>query len=411
MKRVQPSWDPEIDTPATIAVIGGGACGVEAALYARFLGYSVELFESDKVGDSLLNWADRALPGSWLTIASPLGLAALEAHGRCLPKPESIPTCAEYVGEYLLPLARCDLLHSSVNVRTEVTSISRLGCGDPDKADGDLERRAEQEFRVLLSSNQRGEFSQVVDLILDCSGAQRVRRGLATGGGLPIGWSVAENRITRGKCDFKRKKGQALLGKRILLMGNDDSAIGNAIDWSSSADEGSRLYWVTPKSLRPRKDLFDFPKEGCLLSDSELVQAENLYRKGDSASIVPMAAWGIESIRIVGEDLVVCLQIHEEETVEVCVDEIIDCGACRPSASYHHSLKIQAWSDDGVIRCEPHFYMLGDRALGSTHQVDIEHRRCGFDEFRKQIRQVFSMIGGRDDLDLYQTVKPQAWQA
>ncbi|MEC9117285.1 MAG: FAD-dependent oxidoreductase, partial [Planctomycetota bacterium] len=30
-----------IDTPATIAILGAGPIGLEAALYARFLGYEV----------------------------------------------------------------------------------------------------------------------------------------------------------------------------------------------------------------------------------------------------------------------------------------------------------------------------------------------------------------------------------
>lgn len=62
---MQLDWDPEIDTPATIAVIGGGPCGVEAALYGRFLGYSVGFFDVHKVGDSLVAWGNRPMPGTW----------------------------------------------------------------------------------------------------------------------------------------------------------------------------------------------------------------------------------------------------------------------------------------------------------------------------------------------------------
>ncbi len=42
-----------VDTPATIAVIGAGPIGLEAALYARFLGYDVRIYERDAVARSL----------------------------------------------------------------------------------------------------------------------------------------------------------------------------------------------------------------------------------------------------------------------------------------------------------------------------------------------------------------------
>ena len=49
------NWETEIDTPATVAVLGGGAVGIEAALYARFLGYYVLLIEGAKMAQWRLN--------------------------------------------------------------------------------------------------------------------------------------------------------------------------------------------------------------------------------------------------------------------------------------------------------------------------------------------------------------------
>ena len=42
-----------VDTPATIAVLGAGPIGLEAALYGRFLGYAVNVYERGRVGDNL----------------------------------------------------------------------------------------------------------------------------------------------------------------------------------------------------------------------------------------------------------------------------------------------------------------------------------------------------------------------
>ena len=42
-------WDPEIDSPAAVVVVGAGPIGIETALYARFLGYDVQLIDHGKV--------------------------------------------------------------------------------------------------------------------------------------------------------------------------------------------------------------------------------------------------------------------------------------------------------------------------------------------------------------------------
>jgi NADPH-dependent 2,4-dienoyl-CoA reductase/sulfur reductase-like enzyme len=47
-------WDPEIDAPAVVAILGAGPIGIEAALYARFLGYDVLLFDQGKVAGNVL---------------------------------------------------------------------------------------------------------------------------------------------------------------------------------------------------------------------------------------------------------------------------------------------------------------------------------------------------------------------
>ena len=58
---MQFDWDPEVETPATIAIIGGGPVGIEAAIYARFLGYFVSIFEQRRVSHRMLDWHDRTL--------------------------------------------------------------------------------------------------------------------------------------------------------------------------------------------------------------------------------------------------------------------------------------------------------------------------------------------------------------
>ena len=45
-----------VEPPGKVVVIGAGPIGVEAALYARYLGYQVEVFERGKIGSHLAAW-------------------------------------------------------------------------------------------------------------------------------------------------------------------------------------------------------------------------------------------------------------------------------------------------------------------------------------------------------------------
>lgn len=126
-----------LDTPATIAIIGSGSVGIEAALYARFLGYDAQVFERGRVGANML--ADelevhRRLVGR---CCSPLGLRALMAQDTnwSLPDLETLWTPREFVENYLAPLSRTDLLDGHVTEQTEVIDVHRTeaveeGAGD-----------------------------------------------------------------------------------------------------------------------------------------------------------------------------------------------------------------------------------------------------------------------------------------
>ena len=95
------------DTPARIAIIGAGPIGLEAALYARYLGYDVDLYERGYVCESVRQWGHVKLFTPFRHLASTLGLAALAAHdpGFLSPPSDELLTGHEWLEHYLLPLA------------------------------------------------------------------------------------------------------------------------------------------------------------------------------------------------------------------------------------------------------------------------------------------------------------------
>ncbi|MFM7927885.1 MAG: hypothetical protein ACKO9Q_09260, partial [Pirellula sp.] len=121
-------WDPEMESPATIAIVGAGPMGIEAALYARFLGYHVSIFETRRVAHRLLDWNDRKIDLPAGQVTTSLGLGALEAQDESYRTPEAdrIFTGKQYAEEYLLPLAKTDLLFDDIHFLSPVIDISRF---------------------------------------------------------------------------------------------------------------------------------------------------------------------------------------------------------------------------------------------------------------------------------------------
>lgn len=115
-----------MDTPALIAILGAGPLGLEAALYARFLGYDVEVFERSAIGSEVLRrHGENRLPTAFQECCSSLALRAIQAQDPKIQFPplDSVLTGNEWVERYLLPLSRTDLLAGQVIEQTEVLEV------------------------------------------------------------------------------------------------------------------------------------------------------------------------------------------------------------------------------------------------------------------------------------------------
>src|SRR5262249_22096128 len=145
-----------IDTPARLAILGAGPIGLEAALYARFLGYDVVVYDRGDVAASVRRWGHVRMFTPFGMNRTTLGLAAIQAQDDAYKPPadDALLTGSEWIERYLLPLSRTDLLSDHLRPYTSVVSVGKeeLLKGDmPGHAD-----RGDWSFRVL-SQSQKGE--------------------------------------------------------------------------------------------------------------------------------------------------------------------------------------------------------------------------------------------------------------
>src|SRR5439155_4260027 len=138
-----------IDTPARLALLGAGPIGLEAALYARFLGYEVVIYERGEIADNVRQWGHVRMFTPFGMNRTTLGLAAIHAQDESYrpPADDALLTGREWVERYLLPLASTDLLSDHLRLNTVVVAV-----GKEDLLKGDMpgrEERGNSSFRVL----------------------------------------------------------------------------------------------------------------------------------------------------------------------------------------------------------------------------------------------------------------------
>lgn len=135
-----------LDPPGSIAVVGAGPIGIEAALYGRYLGYDVTIFEAELVGSSLRDQRDSPLPMLPDRCLSPLALSALQAQVQSSGSftadsnsatKRSLPmTIGEWIDDALVPLTDTDLLRGRLRLPARVTEVVTIPV-EPDEVDED----------------------------------------------------------------------------------------------------------------------------------------------------------------------------------------------------------------------------------------------------------------------------------
>lgn len=152
------------DEQLRIAILGAGPIGLEAALYARYLGYPTEIFErNEQPASSVL--VHEGQIGNYRELVSTLGVAALKAQEdgwQALGGTLEL-TGPEWHAAYLLPLAQSDLIADVLHLGTEVVSVDRR---DDDE---------DVSFQIHCRGAGGNEIVFLADIVIDTAGGQSSR--------------------------------------------------------------------------------------------------------------------------------------------------------------------------------------------------------------------------------------------
>ncbi|MFU7560764.1 NAD-binding protein [Stieleria sp. JC731] len=148
-----------LDPPGTIAVIGAGPLGLEAALYGRYLGYKVTVFEAGNAANALAGRDDEPIPMSPDRCMSPLTRSAIYAQAGSLDPQTGPLTIGQWLGQVWLPLTQTDLLRGRIREGVKVQSIEQVELTDDETGEAlppdfrlhtDFEEVSGEDFEAII---------------------------------------------------------------------------------------------------------------------------------------------------------------------------------------------------------------------------------------------------------------------
>ncbi|MGI8979094.1 MAG: hypothetical protein ACR2FY_07710 [Pirellulaceae bacterium] len=419
-----------VDTPATIAILGAGPIGLEAALYARVLGYDVVVYEAgSRVAEAVCQWGHVRMFTPFGMNRSPLGLLALRAQDESYspPRDDELLTGREWVERYLAPLAATDLLADHLRLSS---SVVRIGKGEihKDEMPGH-EDRGDWPFRLLVSGPGGIERLDEADVVIDATGVFVSDPKWCGYGGIP---AIGEVKLREpGAIEHRLPEllGQdrsRYAGKHTLLIGAGFSAATNAVALAQLVREtpGTRVTWITRR---------EGPAAAggpiTLISGDRLPERERLAREANALAGDPSSDiryWPGSVVEAIeesggGESHSFQVSLAGPREGKHTFDRIIANVGFTPDRSLYEELQVhECYASFGpmklaaalsgsasgdcldqktcgpktLINPEPNFYILGAKSYGRKSNFLLA---VGL----QQIREVFTIIGDRESLDLY----------
>lgn len=408
-----------VETPARIAVLGAGPIGLEAALYARYLGYDVDVFERGRVAEHLHQWGHLRLYTPAGAVCSPLGLAAISNQHADWKPPESaeLLTGRELANRYYEPLAQSDLLADHIHLRTEVLAIGRGGLLKGEMAGED---RADSEFRILVSDAHSAEPAGrrfiSADVVIDATGTFGGHNWIGEGGVPAIGEILAKQHIDYGLPDVLGDRRSHFAHRHTLVVGDGHSAAATVAALARLGHDApyTQITWVVRRGngdFGPIRRIPNDPwpaRDQLAESANRLVQSELGHLIFCRETVVRQIIWheGLEKFQI---------GLAGRHAGEIEVDRVIGCVGHRPDNQIFAELQVgedpirgaaTRWPAEGegspdrqlIATSEPDFYVLGAKSLGRDSRFTIAAGLV-------QIRELFTILGDRPDLDLYRSVR------
>lgn len=391
-----------------VAVLGAGPIGLEAALWARNLGWPVVVFERGRIGEHWHRWGHLRLfsPFGWNSTPEARRAILEKRPGHAFPKEDAATTGREHLLTYLDPLAEA---LGCVQQETQVLQVGRCDLLKEDAA-GEA-RRARHPFRLLVREARGRERFEKADVVLDCTGTYGQHRWMGEGGIPALGEVAAAQQIAYGLEDILGEKKSFYANKTVLVVGSGYSAATTVCHLAELCSEASMtwVYWVARDNpTQPLRRVLDDP----LKERDRLAARANALatRTDDNVEFHPMTV--VEAVEFLGQERGFKVQVRSpEKTWTWEVDRIVANVGHTPDRSLFRELHVadcphsfrplpardesgdEAGRDQGpTILHEPNFFILGAKSFGRSPGFLL---REGFEQVRRVFAHLQRQTGSR----------------
>jgi len=385
----------------TLAVIGAGPIGLEAAFAALDADFDVHVFERGEVASHPIAWGHVRMFTPWRMNLGPATRRHLEASGWSAPPADDLPTGLELAEQALQPAAKLGELASRIHGHAQVVHVSRRGLL---KGDGPVAVRREHPFRLMVRDAGGRESFLHSFAVIDASGVYG-QPNRAGDGGIPARQELyVAPQISYHVDDVRGLRRERYAGRRTMVIGAGMSAATVVRDLARLAAEApaTSVVWVTRKqrdALCPR--VADDPLPG----RRELVDDARAFLAGGDPAVSHVGGATVEGFEFnsATHRYRVALTIGEaaarlEEVDHVIVNtgfgpddsiyrelQVHECYASRApmklaallEGAGNDCLKIPAAGIDALKNPEPDFYIAGNKSYGRnpTFLLDTGYRQ------------------------------------
>ena len=201
----------------SLAIIGAGPIGLEAAALALELGFDAHVFERGGPGEHVSAWGHVRMFTPWRMNVGPASARLLSRHGWSAPDPAAPSTGAELAERVLAPLAATPELKARVHAHAHVVHVSRHGARRGDPAGGAA--RAEHPFRLLVRDAGGRESFLHAHALIDASGTYGQPNWAGTGGIPARGETYLAPQMSYHPDDVLGMRRERYAGKAVLVIG------------------------------------------------------------------------------------------------------------------------------------------------------------------------------------------------
>jgi hypothetical protein len=385
--------------PHSLAIVGAGPIGLEAAFEALDAGFDVHVFERGEVAAHPIAWGHVKMFTPWRMTLGPRTREHLERSGWQAPEADLCPTGLELAERALQPAARLPEIRDRIHTHSQVVHLGRRGGskGEP----SEKAARRQLDFRLLVRDPGGRENYLHAHSLIDASGIYG-QPNWAGDGGIPArGELYLAPQLSYHVDDVLGLRRERYAEKSTIVIGSGLSAATVVRDLARLASENpaGSVAWAT---RRPLEALYPIKADDPLPAHRALMEEARALLRGSHPRVTHVGGVCVEGfefnsathryrVLLRGAD-----RNHVEEVDQVIVNtgfgpdnalyrelQVHECYASRGpmnlatvllsvGGSTADCLDVPPTGIETLSNPEPGFFILGNKSYGRINTFLLE---------------------------------------